>query len=302
MHCMQLKQFTVATNLSISHTHLGVTDEKIFIGLKRKMHTMRLSINNEHNGFMNQIYFVFDQQIIPSPFEHVFHAAKYALWGFRYYFLQCVKSIASLKCKNIYNFHSFSPKIQCPVKYGNLSWLTYYFRIKSNYWKVSSPFPDCHLTVIVFLVFFFEVSVQLYYKIWKSLSNKVSKAVSKNQYRINYVKRWEKCSVPSVDIKLKNEWVKLENSSRYGKRILKWFARVMFLRGENIWNIERIKSNDRNVGKKGRILYSNVCELSTDEHWLILSFSSCWIYGCICSGSHVCVIYLKIHNLPPKIQ
>lgn len=39
----------------------------------------------------------------------------------------------------------------------------------------------------------------------------------------------------------------------------------------------------------------------TDEHWLILSFST-WNMCMTCSGSHVCVIYLKIHNLPPKIQ
>lgn len=64
--------------------------------------------------------------------------------------------------------------------------------------------------------------------------------VSKNQLHINYVNdlavtmmttimltanRCARVFVPSANIKLKNEWVKVENSSSYGKRIWKWWCK-----------------------------------------------------------------------------
>lgn len=87
--------------------------------------------------------------------------------------------------------------------------------------------------------------------------------------------------VLSVDIKLKNEWTKFENSSIYGTRILKWLQELNTEASKwtmSEWNEIHIWNNKYIYGYSiscAGILPTNVkFRCVADEHWLILSFST----------------------------
>lgn len=144
----------------------------------------------------------------------------------------------------------------------------------------------------------------------------------KNQYTTSIILGMMRsiALVPSVNIKLKNEWAQLEDSSSsqengyWNTAAWKEMNDGRTVDATDVADVskEQLKFQkseiDQHTAHRQKCKKSACFSCATNDvnvrmqHWLILSFST-WQYVRLpCSGSHVCVIYLKIHNLPPKIQ